>query len=65
MGRDLATLQVDNLNVQGLNLNLQDVVELLGSKTITNIRLPTTFLLDIDKEGLKTLQKRLKSCRKG
>lgn len=51
MGRDLATLQVDNLNVQGLNLNLQDVVELLGSKTITNIRLPTTFLLDIDKEA--------------
>lgn len=56
MGRDLATLQVDHLNVQGLNLNLQDVVELLGSKTITGIRLPTTFLLDIDKEGLKTLQ---------
>lgn len=56
MGRDLATLQLDHLNVQGLDLNLQDVVELLGSKTITNIRLPTTFLLDIDKEGLKTLQ---------
>ena len=56
IGKDLATLQVGHLNVQGLDLNLQDVVELLGSKTITDIRLPTTFLLDIDKEGLKIIQ---------
>ena len=38
IGKDLATLQVGHLNVQGLDLNLQDVVELLGSKTITDIR---------------------------
>lgn len=56
IGKDLATLQVGHLNVQGLDLNLQDVVELLGSKTIETIRLPTTFLLDIDKEGLKIIQ---------
>jgi hypothetical protein len=51
IGKDLATLQVDFLNVGNLKLKVEDVVELLQSKTVFGLELPMfTFLKATDKE---------------
>lgn len=51
IGKDLATLQVDFLHVGGLKLKVEDIIELLKSKTVFGLELPmATFLKATDKE---------------
>lgn len=51
IGKDLATLQVDFLHVGNLKLKVEDIVELLKSKTVFELEIPmATFLKATDKE---------------
>jgi hypothetical protein len=51
IGKDLATLQVDSLNVGGLALKVEDIVELLKSKTVSGLEIPMcAFSKATDKE---------------